>query len=61
VGLMAGLNRCGKSRFRRDSIPGPSSPERVAIPTELSRPTFSSVTFNESPSSDSRLVTDGQT
>ena len=23
----------------RDSIPGPSSPERVAIPTELCRPT----------------------
>jgi hypothetical protein len=36
----AGLNRCGKSRPHRDSIPGPSSPWRVAIPTELSWPTY---------------------
>ena len=26
VGPMAGLDRCGKSRPHRDSIPGPSSP-----------------------------------
>jgi len=26
VGLRAGLDRCGKSRTHRDSIPGPSSP-----------------------------------
>jgi hypothetical protein len=25
VGLRAGLERCGKSRSQRDSIPGPSS------------------------------------
>jgi len=28
----------GKSRPHRDSITGPSSPQRVAIPTGLSRP-----------------------
>ena len=33
----AGLDVCGKSRLHRDSIPGPSSPYRVAIPTELPR------------------------
>jgi hypothetical protein len=33
VGLTAGLDRCGKSRPHRDSIPGSSSPLRVAIPT----------------------------
>jgi hypothetical protein len=38
VGPRAGLDRCGKSRPHRDSIPGPYSPERVAVPTELSRP-----------------------
>ena len=37
-----GLDRCGKSRPHQDSIPGPSSPQRVAIPTELSRPTYAS-------------------
>ena len=26
LGLKAGLDRCGKSRPHRDSIPGPSSP-----------------------------------
>jgi hypothetical protein len=35
VGLRAGLGRCEKSRPHRDSIPGPSSPQAVAIPTEL--------------------------
>ena len=35
VGSKAGLDGCGKSLHHRDSIPGPSSPLRVAIPTEL--------------------------
>ena len=39
VGRRAGLDGCGKSRPHRDSIPGPSSPWRVAIPTALSRST----------------------
>jgi len=39
VSRRAGLDGCGKSRLHRDSIPGPPSPYRVAIPTELSRPT----------------------
>jgi len=30
VGPRAGLDRCGKSRPHRDSIPGPSSPQPVA-------------------------------
>jgi len=34
------LDGCGKSRSHRDSIPGPSSSQRVAIPTELSQPSF---------------------
>jgi len=38
VGPRAVLDGCGKSRPHRDSIPGPSSPWRVAVPTELSRP-----------------------
>ena len=38
VGPRAGLDGCGKSRRHQDSIPGPSSPYRLAIPTELSRP-----------------------
>jgi hypothetical protein len=32
------VNRCGKSRPHRDSIPASSSLQRVAIPSELSRP-----------------------
>jgi hypothetical protein len=40
VGPTAGLDRCGKTRLHRDSIPEPSSPWRVAIPTELPRSTF---------------------
>jgi hypothetical protein len=32
VGPWAGLDRGGKSRPHRNSIPGPSSPQRVAIP-----------------------------
>jgi hypothetical protein len=39
VGPRAGLKWCGKSRPHWDSIPGPSNHWRVAIPTELSRPT----------------------
>ena len=38
VGHRAGLDGCGKFRPHRNSIPGPSNPYRVAIPTELSRP-----------------------
>ena len=38
VGLRAGLDRYGKSRPHRDSIPGPSSPQPVAIPTKLLGP-----------------------
>ena len=38
VGPRAGLDRCGKSHPHRDSIPGPSSPQPVAIPTTLSGP-----------------------
>jgi len=38
MGLRAGLEGCGKSRTHRDSIPGSSSPETVAIPTALCRP-----------------------
>jgi hypothetical protein len=32
------LDRCGKVTSHQDSIPGPSSPRRVAIPTELPWP-----------------------
>jgi hypothetical protein len=35
VGLRAGLDVCEKPRHHRDSIPGPSSPKSVSIPTEL--------------------------
>ena len=38
VSPRAGLDGCGKISPNRDSIPGLSSPWRVAIPTELSRP-----------------------
>jgi hypothetical protein len=39
VDPMVGLDGCGKSRLHRDSIPGPSNPQRVVIPTKLSGPT----------------------
>ena len=39
-GHRAGLDGCGKSRPHRDSIPGPSSSQRVAIPTELQLPPY---------------------
>ena len=32
-----GLDGRGKPRTHRDLVPGPSSPQRVAIPTELTR------------------------
>ena len=38
VGPRVGLDGCGKSRLHRDSIPGPSSPWRVAITTTQPRP-----------------------
>jgi hypothetical protein len=38
VGSRAGLDGCGKSCPHRDSIPGPSSPLRVAVPTTPSQP-----------------------
>ena len=38
VGLRTGLDWCVKSRLHRDSIPGPSSPQAVAIPTTLPGP-----------------------
>ena len=40
MGPRAGLDRCGKSRPHRDSIPGPSSPYSVAVPTELPGPQY---------------------
>ena len=40
LGPRSGLEGCRKSRLHWDSMPGPSSPQRVAIPTELSRPTL---------------------
>ena len=39
VGPRVGLDRCGKTRSHRDTILGPSSPQRVAIPAKLSQPT----------------------
>ena len=47
VGLRAGLDGCGKSRPHRDSIPGPSSPQPVAIPTEPFRPTHCIIIYYE--------------
>ena len=38
MGPRASLDRCGKSCSHRDSIPGPSSPKLVAIPTMLPGP-----------------------
>ena len=38
MGSRAGLDRCGKSRLHRDSIPGPPSPQPVAIPTMIPGP-----------------------
>ena len=38
MGLRAGLDRCGKSRPHRDSIPGLSSPLAVAMQTTIPGP-----------------------
>jgi hypothetical protein len=38
MGFGTGLDNCGKSDPHRDSIPGPSSPYRVAVLTTLSQP-----------------------
>ena len=38
VGIRAGLDGCGNSHSHRNSIPGPSKPQRVPIPTALSGP-----------------------
>jgi hypothetical protein len=38
VGSRAGLDRCGKFPPPGNSIPGPSSPKSVSIPTELPGP-----------------------
>ena len=38
VGPRVSLDGCGKTRPHQDSIPGPSGPQRVATPTELSWP-----------------------
>ena len=40
VGPKGGLCICGKSCLHRDSISGLSSPQRVAIPTELTWPVY---------------------
>ena len=40
VGPRGGLDRCGKSRPYRDSIPRPFSPYPVTIPTTLPGPLF---------------------
>ena len=40
MGARAGLKRYGKCRLHRDSIRGPSTPYRIAVPTELSEPTL---------------------
>ena len=45
VGPRSGLDRCGKSRPHWDSIPGPSSPQPVAIQTELPGPTYARVIY----------------
>src|SRR5215510_8248715 len=45
VGPTAGLDVCEKSRPQRDSIPGPSIPQPVAIPTELPGPLIQYVSF----------------
>jgi hypothetical protein len=45
VGPRTGLDWCGKSRSHGFSIPGPSTLWRVAIPTELTRPTEKQLMF----------------
>jgi hypothetical protein len=48
VGPKAGLDVCEKFRPHRDLIPGPSSPQSVAIPTELPSPLHSLIVVNNS-------------
>jgi hypothetical protein len=57
VGLTVGLDRYGKSSRHRDSILGPSSPQRVAILTELPRPHISYTSLKKSGSLFSTLNT----
>jgi hypothetical protein len=45
VGPRTDLDVCEKSRPHRDTIPGPSSPKPVAIPTELPGPHHQEVEF----------------
>jgi hypothetical protein len=40
-----GLDTCGKSRPHRDSIPGPSSPLPVGIPSTLPSPLYTVYTI----------------
>jgi len=42
----AGVDQCRKSRPQQDSIPGPSSPQRVAMAIELFRNISESVSRN---------------
>jgi hypothetical protein len=44
----AGMDRWEELAPHRHSIPGPSSPYRVAVPTELSRPTLSDSSYRMS-------------
>jgi hypothetical protein len=46
VGPRAGLDMCEKSHPHRDTIPGPSSPQPVAILTELPGSHYKSVFYN---------------
>jgi hypothetical protein len=58
VGPRAGVDRSEKCRSHRDSIPGPSSPQGIAIPTEISQPTDAlvySLNFSTSRSRDSSV------
>jgi len=57
VGFRVGLDRCGKSLPHRDSIPGPSSPQAVAIPTTLPGPRTWNVTSLYKPAAIRDLIT----
>ena len=46
MGRRVGLDRCGKSHPHRDSIPGPSSPQPVVLPTELPGPPLRIAVYN---------------
>ena len=45
MGHRAGLDGCGRALPNRDSIPGPSSPQRFTIPAELFQPTHDKCLF----------------